>query len=529
LNPINVPGELCISGQGVARGYLNNPELTLEKFVKNPFGETGEDIMYRTGDLARWLPDGNIEYLGRIDEQVKLRGYRIELGEVESAINKLKEVKESAVILREDTPGQKRLVGYVVLGDSINSIIHAQKSTSLKKELHSILPEYMIPSSIMILENMPLTSNLKIDKKRLPKPKEQALSHIEPSTEIEKIISKIWCESLKKEKIDINADFFEIGGHSLLAVKVLSLIEKELDKKLPLNVIFKYPRIVDLAEYLEENNFHESSSHSLVSIKPNGSKPPFFIIHGVGSTASIYFQLAKYIEDEQPIYGFEPKGLNGVDTPNNSLEEMAAFYISLMIKQYPSGPYCLAGYSFGGYVAFEMARQLKAMGREVSKLILFDTSAYEDPAKMTLLKKIKLQLGKRLVNLGFAFKEPQGFYEQKSRSFKRKRDHVLIKLKLQAKPETQKDPESIIKVVAKNNVKILEEYKLSRYEGDLHLFKVKNRSDYIEDTEYYGWSPLVKKVIVVNVSGHHDNIFKKPEILKEMAEKIQIVLDEKNQ
>jgi thioesterase domain-containing protein/acyl carrier protein len=484
--------------------------------------------MYRTGDLARWLPDGNIEYLGRIDDQVKIRGYRIELGEIESVINKLNGVKESAVILREDNPGQKMLVGYVVLKESSKSEFNIQNPSLLKKELRSILPEYMVPSSIMILESLPLTSNNKIDRKRLPKPQEQKISQREPTTEIEKLISKIWCESLKKEKIDLNADFFEIGGHSLLAVKVLSQIEKELDKKFPLNIIFKYPRIADLSEYIEEESIDDYIGNSLVAIKSNGSKPPLFIIHGVGSTVSIYYTLAKYIENEQPIYGFQPKGLDGVEVPNQSVEEMAAYYISLMIKQYPSGPYCIAGYSFGGYVAFEMARQLKAMGREVSKLILFDTSAYEDSEKLSVLKKIKLELGKRLVNLAFAFKEPQGFYEQKSRSFARKRDFILIKLNLKPKPETQSDHGSIIKVVAKNNVKILKQYKLKPYKGDLHLFKVKNMSFYVEDTKYYGWAPLVNKVHNIHVSGHHDNIFKKPEILKEMAEKIQIVLDEKS-
>jgi amino acid adenylation domain-containing protein len=529
LNPINVPGELCISGHGVARGYLNNPELTFEKFVKNPFDKTGKEKMYRTGDLARWLPDGNIEYLGRIDDQVKIRGYRIELGEIESVINKLNGIKESAVILREDISGQKMLVGYVVLGKTIDSELISQKPALLKKELKSILPDYMVPSVIMILESLPLTPNNKIDRKRLPNPELHEISLREPNTELEKLISKIFCDCLKKEKIDINSDFFEIGGHSLMAVKVLSLLEKDLDKKLPLNVIFKYPRIVDLAEYIESKSIHADIENYLVPIKSNGDKPPLFIIHGVGSTNSIYFQLAKHIDNDQPLYGYQPKGMNGFDTPNQSVEEMAAFYISLMIKQFPSGPYNLAGYSFGGFVAFEMARQLKSMGKEVSKLILFDTSAFEDPDKLSLLKKIKLQLGKRLVNIAFAFKEPQGFYEQKSRSFNRKRDYVLIKLKLKAEPETQKDHESIIKVVAKNNVKILKKYKLIPYEGDLHLFKVKNRSFYVEDTQYYGWAPLVRQVHVVNVSGHHDNIFKKPEILKEMAEKIQIVLDEKNQ
>ncbi|MCH6234725.1 non-ribosomal peptide synthetase [Cognataquiflexum rubidum] len=524
LNPLGIPGELCIGGKGVGRGYLNRPELTFQKFLPDRFSNVPGDRIYRTGDLAKWLPDGNIEYLGRMDDQVKIRGYRMELGEIESVLLLHPTVKQAVVTAREYGQGDKRLVGYVVCDGDFDK-------ESVSAFLRSKLPEYMVPALWLQLEKLPLTFSGKIDRKALPDVGSQDMvtaNYTEPRSELEKKLATLWQRILGLERVGVHDDFFSIGGHSILAVKVISALEKEIGSKVAINLIFNFPSIFALAKALENPNHKMVGWNSLVPIKPTGNKPPLFIVHGVGSTVSIYYSLAKYMENDQPVYGFQPKGLDGMEVPNHSVEEMAGFYISLMIKQYPSCPYNIAGYSFGGYVAYEMARQLKAMGREVSKLILFDTSAYEDEAKLTWLKKLKLQLGKRIVNLIFAFKEPQGFYEQKRRSFDRKKDQVLIKLNLKARPETQKDQGSIIKVVAKNNIKILKKYKLNQYEGDLHLFKVKNRSFYVEDTKFYGWEPLVNQVHNVHVSGHHDNIFKKPEILREMAEKIQKVLDEPN-
>ncbi|MCS4436070.1 non-ribosomal peptide synthetase [Aquiflexum gelatinilyticum] len=527
LNPINVPGELCISGHGLARGYLNNPELTMEKFVKCPFGNLEEEKMYRTGDLARWLPDGNIEYLGRIDDQVKIRGYRIELGEIESTINSLEGVKESAVIVREDVPGQKQLVGYVVCQEPLQTIDGKNLVFQIKERLHEVLPNYMVPGNIVLLDHLPLTANNKIDKKNLPKPLENTSEKTAPTTSLEKTISKIWCGALKKETIGIEADFFELGGNSLLAVKVMTALEIELGSKIAINQLFKHPNIKELAKAIENFGQNQSGWNSLVPIKPSGKKPPLYIVHGVGSTVSIYYSLAKYIEDDQPIYGFQPKGLDGIAVPNQSLKEMASYYISLMIDQNPHGPYNISGYSFGGYVAYEMAKQLRSMGKQVGKLILFDTSAYESDEKLSTFDKIKLRSKIILNEINFVLNEPQGYFEKKLRSFQRKRDKLLVKMKLKPDPKFLVDSTSVLKRVAKNNADILNKYKIGPYNGPLHLFRAKTQGFYVKEPRYYGWVPFVEKVNVVNVSGHHDNIFHKPAILKEMAEKIQKVLDEK--
>lgn len=526
LNPVNVTGELCIAGETLSRGYLNLPELTSEKFVQNPFSPDLNAKMYRTGDLARWLPDGNIEYLGRIDDQVKIRGYRIELGEIESTINSIEGIKESAVILREDSPGQKQLVGYVVCQEPLHTINQENWRYQIKERLYQILPNYMVPGSIVLLNHLPLTANNKIDKKNLPKPLENISEKKAPTTNLEKTISKIWCSALKKEKIDIEADFFELGGHSLLAVKVISALEKEIGSKIAINQLFKHPNILELAKAIENINQSQTGWNSLVPIKPTGSKPPLYIVHGVGSTVAIYYSLAKFIENDQPVYGFQPKGLDGIEAPNKSLEEMAAYYISLMVEQNPHGPYNISGYSFGGYVAYEMARQLRSMGKKVGTLILFDTSAYDSGEKLSTFDKIKLRSRIILNEINFVLHEPKGYFEKKSRSFQRKRDKVLVKMKIKPDPKFLEDSKSVLNRIAKNNADILMKYSLAPYNGPMYLFRAKTQGFYVEEPKYYGWVPFVEKVNVVHVSGHHDNIFHKPEILKEMAEKIQKVLDE---
>uniref|UniRef100_UPI0032163CAE amino acid adenylation domain-containing protein n=1 Tax=Clostridium sp. TaxID=1506 RepID=UPI0032163CAE len=247
--PIGIPGELCISGDGLARGYLNKLELTAEKFVDNPF-ESGTK-MYKTGDLARWLPDGNIEFLGRIDNQVKIRGFRIELGEIENSLMQNESVKETVVVAKENKDGEKYICAYVVTEKALEEL-------NLKSYLKETLPEYMVPSYFVRLEKMPITTNGKLDRRALPEPNlDTALSEYEaPRNEVEETLSKIWSEVLCVDKVGINDNFFDIGGHSLKATMLMSKIHKELNKEVPLKELFKSPTIKELSKYIasaEEN------------------------------------------------------------------------------------------------------------------------------------------------------------------------------------------------------------------------------------------------------------------------------------
>ena len=244
LLPKGMVGELCIGGDGLARGYLNRPELTAEKFVPNPFeGVQPGERLYKTGDLCRYLEVGKIEYLGRMDHQVKIRGFRIELGEIEAQLREHPDVREAVVLAREDEPGQKRLVGYVVF--QTDSQI---KGSELRSHLQERLPDYMVPSAIVILERLPLTANGKVDRKALPAPERQAnTEYVAPRNELEKLIAGVWCETLRVEKVGITDNFFDLGGHSLLAIKVITQIAKTFQFEVPLKPLFDNPTVAGFA------------------------------------------------------------------------------------------------------------------------------------------------------------------------------------------------------------------------------------------------------------------------------------------
>jgi amino acid adenylation domain-containing protein/non-ribosomal peptide synthase protein (TIGR01720 family) len=247
LCPIGVTGELCVGGAGLARGYLNRAELTAEKFIKDPFSRDPGARLYKTGDLARWLPDGNIEYQGRIDDQVKIRGFRIELGEIESVLNQSDLVQQGVVLAKEDSSGNKRLVAYVVPSTSFDK-------PEIQAYLGSKLPEYMVPGIWVEIQQMPLTPSGKIDRKALPDPElaDMTTEYVAPGNETERALAKIWEELLNVERVGIHDNFFELGGHSLLAMRVVSSVRKELNIELNIRELFTYPVISGLGAYLDK-------------------------------------------------------------------------------------------------------------------------------------------------------------------------------------------------------------------------------------------------------------------------------------
>jgi surfactin family lipopeptide synthetase A len=388
--PIGVPGELYIGGVGVARGYLNRPELTAERFIPNPFdppltplkkggdksyetfkkGVEQPSKLYKTGDLARYLPDGNIEYLGRIDNQVKIRGFRIELGEIEAVLSQCPDVQNTAVIVREDTPGDKRLVAYVVLTSD------SQITTSeLRQFLANQLPAYLVPNTFVILDNLPLTPNGKCDRRSLPAPDDQARKNIQkiaPRNLVELQLTQIWSEILGINDIGIQENFFELGGHSLLAVSLINRIEQKLDKRLPLTSLFQNGTIASLAKLLAQETTQPASS-PLIAIQSQGDKTPFFAVHPIGGNVLCYADLARNLGTKQPFYGLQSLGLSELEKTVASIEEMAMIYIEAIQTVQASGPYYLGGWSMGGVIAFEIAQQLLTQGQEVALLALIDS------------------------------------------------------------------------------------------------------------------------------------------------------------
>jgi amino acid adenylation domain-containing protein len=371
--PIGVPGELYIGGAGLARGYLNRPELNAEKFIPNPFSNKPGARLYKTGDLARYLPDSNIEFLGRIDQQVKIRGFRIELGEIESVLQQHPGVQEAVVIAREDVPGNKRLVAYVVVNQTAAPAI-----SQLHQFLKQKLPEYMIPSAIVQLEALPLTPNGKVDRRALratdtPSPARQD-AFVAPRDTLELQLAHVWEDVLNVRPIGVTDNFFNLGGHSLLAVRLIALLGQQFGQNLPLATLFQAPTIEQLASTLRQPTGERQWS-SLVKIQPDGSKRPFFCVPGAGGNVIYFYHLARHLGSDQPFYGLQARGLDGEQLPHIRVEDIAADYIEALQTVQPQGPYLLGGHSFGGHVAFEMALQLQKQGQEVALLAILDTQA----------------------------------------------------------------------------------------------------------------------------------------------------------
>jgi acyl carrier protein len=263
--PIGVPGEIYIAGVGVGRGYLNRPKLTAERFLPDPFSADPQARMYKTGDLGRWRADGAIEYLGRNDYQVKIRGSRIELGEIESQLVRHAQVKEAVVLAREDVPGEKRLVGYVI-PDPLTAAENSPSVEALRTHLKAVLPEYMVPSAFVMLQSMPLTPNGKLDRRALPAPEMGAYvsrQYEAPQGEVEEILAGIWQGLLRLQRVDRHDNFFDVGGHSLLATRVISRIRELLQVTLPLRTLFDAPTVEQLAVHVKAEREGQAAQEAL--------------------------------------------------------------------------------------------------------------------------------------------------------------------------------------------------------------------------------------------------------------------------
>ena len=372
--PIGVPGELYISGLGLARGYLNRPDLTEEKFVRLMID--GSLIrVYKTGDMARWRADGNIEYLGRKDFQVKLRGYRIELGEIEATLLRHPAVNAAAVVMRADD-GSTRLLAYVSARKSQSGKEAETLAGQLRVYLEANLPAYMIPSWITVLDALPLTLSGKLDRNALPEPliTNEKRGHTVPRNETELKLIEIWEAVLKVHPVGLEENFFELGGDSLIAVRLMSRIQKSFDQRLPPATLFQRPTVAQLAEIVHERR-GSLQWDPLVPIRATGTNPPLFCLPGAGGNVLYFHALAGHLEREQPVYGLQTPGLDGKTTPHERIEDLAADHIETIKAAQPEGPYRLCGHSFGAHVAFEISLQMLERGEDVALLAIFDTPA----------------------------------------------------------------------------------------------------------------------------------------------------------
>ena len=510
LSPVGIAGELYIAGEGLARAYLNEPDLTAQKFIADRFSPVPSTRMYKTGDKARWLPDGNIEYLGRIDQQVKISGHRIEPGEIESVLGEHPAMQQAVVMAREDAPGDKKLVAYYVL----RAGYHKQDVGNLRRFLSESLPDYMVPAIFMMIKTMPLTSNDKVDRKALPVPAQydqEQRTVVAPRDVIEIKLVKIFRECLKNPAIGVTDNYFDMGASSMQAYQIFAIIKKSFGTQLPMSVLFRAPTIEQLAKVLG-NKPAAKSFPCLVPIQPNGLKTPLFLMHAGAGTVLFYKELADHLSADQPVYGLQAKGIDDMHPYHKTVEEMATHYINEMRTINADGPYLLGGYCFGGVIAFEIAQQLTRQGKKVSLLALFNskspTYVYSAPpadaAKKISTKKVKrdnltLRIARRIKRLlkprRIKWMAISILYPELIKS--RKRFHkMLTRAGIPVPGVLQKY------FFLDNNSDIAKAYKAGVYPGKMILF----RSPLIYADTQLGWGKLVAGGMeTIDIPGKHKN------------------------
>jgi amidohydrolase len=377
IQPMGMCGELYIAGDGLARGYLNRPELTRERFVSNPF-EPGTR-MYRTGDRARWMDDGNLQYMGRIDTQVKVRGFRIELGEIETCLNEVTGILDCAVVAQGEGADKQLIAFYRAAGTTADEVV-SLPTEELRLHLQRTLPDHMVPAAFVSLAAIPLSSSGKVDRRRLEQMNVQLVSreeYVAPRDTVEKRLVAIWADVLRlpAEKIGIYDNFFELGGHSLSGVQLISRINERFQRSLSFAVIFTATDVAAFAEMLSREGTETASHELAIPIQPGGDAPPIFGVPGAGGVVLWLQPLSRALGKNQPFYGLQAVGLDGARAPLKSVEETAQVNVGALKKVQPCGPYRLIGHSYGGVVAYEMARQLLEAGEEVASLTLLDSPA----------------------------------------------------------------------------------------------------------------------------------------------------------
>lgn len=376
--PVGLPGELYIGGEALARGYAARPEATAALFVPDPFGQIPGARLYKTGDICRWRVNGEIEFLGRVDHQMKVRGFRIEPGEVEDVLDRHAQVQSAVVLLREDQPGDRRLVAYVVpAGDSPPSV------TELRRHLKSHLPDYMVPVAYVVLESLPLTPNGKVDRDALPQPDGSRpaieTEWVPPRNDLEDKLAAVWSDVLGIDRIGVHDDFFDLGGYSLLATEVVYRIRQTVGRSIPVATLFNAPTIARLAGLLDSQQPSEDM-HWVVRLNDATGGQPVCLVQMAGADLSPYHSLAKALAPEHPVYGV--KDVPDARRDFATLDEMGASYAEVIRARQPEGPYCILGWSAASALAVSVAHALEKAGQAVALVGILDGGLRTKPSEL---------------------------------------------------------------------------------------------------------------------------------------------------
>ena len=527
--PTGVAGELHLGGDGLARGYLNRPGETVERFV---VGLGPAERLYRTGDRARWRADGTLEFLGRFDDQVKLRGFRIELGEIETALSRHPAIHRAVVLLREDRPGDRRLVAYVVAGgDGVEPV-----DGELRAFLARSLPDHMVPSAFVSLPSFPLNSNGKLDRKALPAPRarrsDREPGYVPPRDAAEEALASIWEEVLGVARVGVHDDFYHLGGHSLLALRLLARIEDVMGVRLPIATVVRAGTIELMAMVVERRKESlgnpalargEEVADRVVTLQPLGDRPPVFVLPALNGHVISLRDLALSIGNEQPVHGLQPTGHNLELLPYPSLEELASELIKDMRRVAMSGPYNLVGFSAGGLIAYEIAQQLRNSGEQVGLLGLLDTDGPGYPRPLPLharliqhFRKIRL-LGPR-DGFRYAIDRGHDILRRFPRSFTSSGQRIHG-------DQVQPSPTDQIAGHSWNDVHY--RYRPRAYEWRVDLFTA-NKLDWLGfdfDDPRLGWGSVVGGELKLHqIPGDHLEIIKLP-LAKDVAVEIRKCLN----
>ena len=509
--------EIYFRSRHLAKGYLGDDPLTRERFIANPFTSDECDRLYRTGDLGRYLPDGNVEHAGRADRQIKIRGFRIEPQEIEATLVRTGYAREAAVIAHKNELGEIDLIAYIVADN--DSAVTAER---LRQVLSEKLPAYMVPVSFVMLEALPLTPNRKLDRRALPAPAQidgpRNSESTSPRSGVEEMLTTIWKQVLGIQRVGIHDNFFELGGHSLIAVRLFALMEKEFGKRLPLATLFQAPTVAQLAALLQTES--RSSWSSLVPIQPRGSRPPFFCVHAVGGNVLEYYDLARHLPSDQPLYGLQSRGLNGQEAPHKRIDAMAAHYLKELRDVQPNGPYFIGGRSLGGIIAYEMACQLRAQGHEVGLLALLDSYpvGYErlslnGDSRSTKARRLLKRVGAHLSNMSrLRVREKVAYLVNKS-----KYGPVRVKSKIwrtiyRSYQNLGRDLPHAFRDVEEFNWLAAQSFRPQLYDGRVTLFwaskDLRAKFDMIE-----GWQTLARDGMdLLEIPGTHLDMIKEPHV-----------------